>query len=283
MAKLINLRKLNDLGIERFSDFLERKREDSSLKTPKEFIESSETSEDLGLNIEVDIEKKFTNRLEFGKYIWSKFREVWTDELKHDSGLWSGLALIYFDQFCPPKKPNRSEHYILTAGKWRGSGHDLHYRHCVLTPITIVKDYAEHAEFFLCGTVDNPYKDMTKMGEGIEQIASKQLIMRNKNILQAVLKLYQDSKTKLVKTGSMGDPVKKKLKDGTWSSRGKGGVRRFTTAELPRLELIYSTPGLEPKKLIALAGDEFSKSKYNDASVSDGSLEDYREKKTTNE
>tara|TARA_Y100001934_G_C12237489_1_gene718569 strand:+ start:985 stop:1173 length:189 start_codon:yes stop_codon:yes gene_type:complete len=56
-------------------------------------------------------------------------------------------------------------------------------------------------------------------------------------------------------------------KDGSWSTRGKGGVRRFTTAELPRLELIYNTSGLEPEKIIELAGDEFSNSHYNKTSL----------------
>jgi len=265
MARMMTLRKLNESGVDRFLDFCNRKRnEDHSLKPPFNLIQESETSEDSGLNIEIDTEKKFLNRIELGKYLWEKFKGVWNDSLLQDSGLWSGLALIYFDQFCPSSgKPNRSEHYILTAGKWRGSGHNLHYRHCVLAPLRIVKDYSEYEDFFLGGTEKSPYKDMTNMGEGIEQVASKQRVMRNKNILKSVMELYRDPKTGRVKTASMSQPVRKKNeKTGKWKDQGKGGARRYTALELPRLDLVCSTATMETEKIIELAGEEFSNSKF---------------------
>lgn len=265
MPKLMTLRKLNESGVDRFLDFCNRKRdEDQSLKTPLELIEDSKTSEDSGLNIEIDIEKKFSNRLELGRYLWEKFKGIWDDSLLQDSGLWSGLALTYFDQFCPSSgKPYRFEHYILTAGKWRGSGFDLHYRHCVLTPLRIVKDYSEYADFFLCGTESRPYKDMSSMGEGIEQVASRQRVMRNKNILQSVMKLYRDPKTGRVKEASMNDPKKPTLdKKGKLREPGKGGARRYTKLELARLDLVYSTAMIEHEKIIELAGEEFSNSRF---------------------
>ena len=263
MTKLITLRELNESGVDKFLDFCNRKRkEDHSLKTPLILIEESETSEDSGLSIEIDTEKKFSNRLELGRYLWEKFKGVWNDSLLQDSRLWSGLALIYFDQFCPSNRTNDPEHYILTAGKWRGSGFDYHYRHCVLTPLRIVKDYPEYAEFFLCGTEKSPYKGMTRMGEGIEQVASKQRVMRNKNILKSVMELYRDPKTGRVKTASMSEPRRKKEKTGKWGGQGKGGARRYTKLEIARLDLVYSTAMIEPEKIIELAGEEFSNSQF---------------------
>ena len=263
MPKLMTLRKLNELGVDRFFDFCIRKKEDQSLKTPLNLIEESETSEDSGLNIEIDTEKIFSNRLELGKYLWEKFKSVWDESLRQDSGLWSGLALIYFDQFCPSNRTNDPEHYILTAGKWRGSGFDYHYRHCVLMPLRIVKDYPEYEDFFLCGTENSPYKDMTNMGEGIEQVASKQKVMRNKNILKSVMELYRDPKTGRVKTASMSAPIRKKNeKTGKWRDQGKGGARRYTKLELNRLDLVYSTASIEYEKIIELAGEEFSNSQF---------------------
>ena len=57
MARMMTLRKLNESGVDRFLDFCNRKRnEDHSLKPPFNLIQESETSEDSGLNIEIDTE-----------------------------------------------------------------------------------------------------------------------------------------------------------------------------------------------------------------------------------
>jgi hypothetical protein len=262
MSELLSLRRLKDTGIEEFFEFINRKRAGESVQTPSHLVSNPEKSEDTYLDVKVDPEKRFSNRFEFGTYLWDKIRSDWKETLRADAGLWTWLALVYFDQLCPKKKPSNPEHYILTVGKWRiGCARDYSYRHSVLAPVRIIKDFKDYAEFFLCGTVDKP-ADMTSMGDAIEQVFSNQCVMRNKNLLDTVLSLYQDNLTKRVKKGAMSNPKIKRLKSGQWSQVGKGGVRRLIISVLPRLQLTYNVAEIEPDGLLKIAGEEFKESKF---------------------
>ena len=263
MSELLSLRRLKDSGIEEFFEFINRKRIGESVQTPSHLINDHEKSEDMYLDVKIDPEKRFPNRFEFGTYLWGKIRSDWKENLRADAGLWTWLALVYFDQLCPKKKPSDTEHYILTVGKWRiGCARDYSYRHSVLTPVRIIKDFNDYAEFFLCGTVDRPFTDMTEMGDAIEQVFSRQCVMRNKNLLDTVFHLYQDNLTKRVKKGAMSDPKIKRLKSGQWSQVGKGGARRLISKAIPRLELTYNVTKIVPDGLLKIAGEEFSESKF---------------------
>lgn len=251
----INIRKLTDEGISDFQEYIDKARNGESAQPPFHLTTDSIKSHDAGLNVSVE-EESFANRHKFGVYLWEKLKDVWKDEMRNDCGLWTWLALFYFKQLCP-QKPSRHEHYILSVGKWKIGGiHDYSYRHSVLTPVRLVKDFKEAAPFFLCGTEKKP-AGMGSMGDPIEQLFSRQYVMRNPNYLKLVLKLYQDSKTGRVKTGAMSEPKRKKLKSGKWSDVGKGGARRLITGVMPRLALTYNIGELNPDDLLRLAGDEF--------------------------
>lgn len=257
----INIRKFTDEGILEFQEYIDRARRGESVEPPFSLIKDSIKSHDAGLNVSIE-EKTFSNRYDFGVYLWGRLKDVWKDDMRNDCGLWTWLALFYFKQLCPSKGPNRQEHYILSVGKWRiGKIHDYSYRHSVLTPIRLVKDFVGTAPFFLCGTEKKPI-GMESMGDPIEQLFSRQYVMRNPNYLKLVLKLYQDPITGRVKTGAMSDPKKKKLESGKWSDVGKGGARRLITGVMPRLSLTYNIGELHPDDSLKLAGDEFINSRY---------------------
>ncbi len=260
--KTINIRKLTDEGISDFQDYINRARNGESIEPPFYLLTDSPKSYDSGLGVSIE-KKSFAHRHEFGVYLWDKLKDVWKDEMRNDCGLWTWLSLFYFKQLRPPKKPpNRQEHYILSVGKWKiGKIHDLSYRHSVLTPVRLVKDFNEVAPFFLCGTEKKP-NGMDSMGDPVEQLFSRQYVMRNPKYLKLVLKLYQDPKTKRVKTGAMSSPIKRKLNSGKWSDVGKGGARRLITGVMPRLSLTFNIGELNPDDFLQLAGDEFINSRY---------------------
>jgi hypothetical protein len=262
MSELLSLRRLKDSGIEEFFEFINKKRAEGSVPVPSHLITDLEKSEDMYLDVKIDPEKRFSNRFEFGTYLLDKIRSAWNENFRVDGGLWTWLSLVYFDQLCPKKGPSKPEHYILTVGKWRiGCARDYSYRHSVLTPVRIIKDFNDYAEFFLCGTTDKP-ADMTSMGDAVEQVFSNQSVMRNKNLLDTVLSLYQDNQTKRVKKGAMSDPKIKLLKSGQWSQVGKGGARRLITRVIPRLQLTYNVAEIAPNGLLKIAGGEFTESKF---------------------
>jgi hypothetical protein len=257
----INIRKLTDEGISDFQEYLDKTKSGESVEPPFHLIADPIKSQNAGLDVSIE-QKIFSNRYDFGVYLWGKLNGVWKDEMRDNCGLWTWLALFYFEQLCPSKGPNRQEHYILSVGKWKiGNGHDYSYRHSVLTPVRLVKDFIESAPFFLCGTEKRP-AGMDSMGDPVEQLFSRQYVMRNPNYLKLILKLYQDPETGRVKTGAMSDPKKKKLKSGKWSDAGKGGARRLITGVMPRLNLTFNIGELNPDDSLQLAGNEFSNSKY---------------------
>jgi hypothetical protein len=257
----IEIRKLTDEGISEFQEYIDKARNGGPKKPPLHLINDLEKSCDSEFNIFIE-DKKFSNRYDLGIYLWEKLKNVWNDDIRNDCGLWTWLALFYFEQLCPSKGPNRQEHYILSVGKWKIGLIPVDYRHSVLTPVWLIKDFKEVAPFFLCGTEKKP-TGMDTMGDPIEQLFSRQYVMKNKKYLELIQMLYKDPKTGRVKTGAMSEPKKERLKSGKWSDVGKGGTRRLVKSVLPRLTLTFNVGEMKPEEILPLVGDEFENSKFH--------------------
>jgi len=265
MPNFINIRKLNDVGITEFQKYIDKARNGEHVHPPFHLITDPDKSTNSSLIVGIDIEKNFSNRYDFGVYLWEKIKSSWDENLRNDCGMWTWIALAYFKQFCPPRGPNRQEHYILSVGNWSASKiHDYSYRHCALTPVRLIKDFKEAATFFLRGTENRP-SGMETMGDPVEQLFSRQYVMRNEKFIKMLQLLYQDNASGRIKTGAMSEPKKKRLASGNWSDVGKGGVRRLIMDVLPRLNLTYNMAEIEPNISIRYCGEEFLKSKFYSA------------------
>jgi hypothetical protein len=77
MTKNIVLRKFNSLGEKKFEDFFDKKIKNKSLAIPFKYLNSDDLTEKVNNDeIKIDLNKKFTNAFEFGKYIYNNLKEV---------------------------------------------------------------------------------------------------------------------------------------------------------------------------------------------------------------
>jgi hypothetical protein len=94
------VRILNSEGIKQFREYLSQVRAGEKQLFPEALLSDPVTSEALPGNIEVG-QAKFSSKLEAARYFSEKFAGV--RDVDHNVGLWSWLALFYFDQLCPPE------------------------------------------------------------------------------------------------------------------------------------------------------------------------------------
>ncbi len=70
-------------------------------------------------------------------------------------GLWSALALVWFDLICPPsqggqRKPKETYWYVFEKN------YKTYYRHLIRTPWQCVRDHGDNARFMLTGSKQDP-------------------------------------------------------------------------------------------------------------------------------
>src|SRR6185369_17244250 len=116
-------RKLNDEGLRRFADWLAG---GAIGEAPTLFLIDPETSDPFAPSVQPE-QCTFCDRFEFGQYLVKLLGAVDVAAVSHDRGLWSALALFWFDQVCSstnagPRKVEKEYRYILS--------HD--FRHCYL-------------------------------------------------------------------------------------------------------------------------------------------------------
>jgi len=252
----MNCKSLNNKALNIFKEYIYKSREsDTRLNPPFQLLEDSEYTDNLLNNIELDKNKQFRNRYEMGQYLDSIIDNITFEKYLDNVGLWSWIALFYFDQFCPEgKKINRVEHYILSAGGFKLPGLPVAYRHCVRGPLFALKKFPEIAKAIILGSRDK--ESLYEMGDFLEQTLSKPQILASNPCLKVIKKLYITSDG-FAKIGCSSNPVKKKIKSGKWSKAGYGGIRRLTEGVLPRLKMTYNLEIMEENDIIKSAGKEF--------------------------
>lgn len=262
MTAIQALRRLTAKGIEQFWTHIEECKEDKKGKIPfrqlpASLVDGPEQTELIDGDVNLDLSLSFPTRFDFAKYFLSKTAPIWKDDFVEDAGLWAWIAVAYWPQFTA-KGVNRQEHYIPMIGGLNGKlgQQRIDYRHCVRTPVLLVKRLGDDARLFLSGPAKRP-RSMAVMGDFVEQILSRQDIYGNGRFLEVLRKLYADTGGFEI-PGTMNPPKKKKLKNGKWSNVGRGGARRLMTGVLPRLKLTYVVDGLTADQIVVLAGAEFT-------------------------
>ncbi len=217
------VRRLNERGLKFFSDYITRMSSGEKADPPFSILSDDGYSETVSFRVEVGLQS-FSTRFEIGQYLQTCFRDIHSQQLLSDTGLWSWLALYWFDQLCPAKadgtrKPSRVYNYILSQN------YNHRPRHALRTTWLLVDQYGETAQFLLS-------KRPSERGELLEQIAARQFLISCKGVIEAANHLYFDS-------------TKNSFKRGSTSQKRKGSIRRFICF-LQQLELtydLYTLPG----------------------------------------
>jgi hypothetical protein len=194
----MNLRRLNEAGIERFSKFLDSLTTTSPQPYPVDILDDSAVTELVEPNVDIEL-REFDTRIDAGEYLNAKLGEAGIANVERDRGLWAWLAFLYFDQLCPRDKAG--QYKPRERARWIPSGDfRKYYRHLLAGPFRIFRahrDAPERAAVLLCGPLDTP-------GEIAEQIASRQEYVTNKAVVEAAKQLYLDPATGRPKRGSGG-------------------------------------------------------------------------------
>lgn len=183
------LRRLNEAGIGRLTEFLQEVSEDGGTPVPIHLLDDLSYSEELPVSTEVQV-RKFGTRFSVGRYLYSLFSADNLRRLDRDPGIWSWLALLYFDELCPVRQ--NGVRRPGNIARWVPVGHAFrYYRHLLAGPYLIYRsfrDQPEKAMLLLCGPLD-------RMSDYVEQLAGRQELIQNKAVIEAATQLYFDQKT----------------------------------------------------------------------------------------
>jgi hypothetical protein len=228
------LRRLNGDGIERFAAFLKAAREGGSQAVPLHLLSDAGTSESVVPAIQVPDEGPTTKR-EAAEVLGAALKPLHGQELLRDRGLWSWLALKWFDAVCPEQNGKRDvlqgHHYIADDDFRR------RYRHLLRTPYQVLQWAPDHNRLWL----DAP---VCSHGELMEQTVSRLFLLRVPAIRQAMDLLYVSSTTGRIKKGALGESK-------------PGNIRKRLPARVRQLRRTFDVYAVDGEGLISLLGAEF--------------------------
>lgn len=230
------LRRLDSHGLARFGDFLTDLRRDATLSPPGDLLEGDSSTSIHESGIEVE-RPGFTTKREAAEYLKERLGGFPVEDIMADAGLWSWLALFYFDDVCPlrssGRKPVADSHYILDVQNPK-----RRYRHLLATPFRIIMSLPDHNRIFL----DAP---LAVHGDLIEQTMSRLYLIRLSAVRALIDRLYYDEEAGRAKRGIL--PRKEK----------PGDLRNRLPIRLRQLLATYDVAGINGETLLGLLGDEF--------------------------
>jgi len=236
----MKMKRLNELGIDRFTNFLDSLTGEDPLPYPQDLLTDSAMTEEIVPSIEIE-QRNFGSRYAAAEYLFNRFKNSGLTEIERDIGLWAWLSLYYFTELCPAnakgrRQPGELARWIPETGVWR-----RYYRHLLAGPYRIFcahSDRPDRVMLVLCGPLHQP-------GDIVEQIASRQETITNGGIMEAASNLYFDRSLK-------------KPRRGAATKEGKGTIRRFIDI-LNQFDVTWDLYSLDAGDVMQLLPDEFSR------------------------
>jgi hypothetical protein len=233
------VRVLTDDGIARFGEYLTRVRVDSKEPVPYDLLTNAITSAPLGDTIAIE-RKAMSDRFSLGEYLVDILRPLDRRTISHNYGLWTWLALYFFDDISPLINGQRNvledAVYILD----KVFNHRRYYRHLLRASWLLVREHAQNARVMLI------MRDKGLRSEIFEQLAATQAIFGSRTIIAGAYRLYFDLSAQRPKRGAGG--------------KGPGSPRRLT-AIVQQLDLTYDLNDCTVDQFLGLLPKEFSRFK----------------------
>jgi len=227
----MKLHRLNEAGIEAFASYLTLLKEQPSMHVPTHLLDSHAYAEPLNTTVAVEA-KEFGTRLAAAEYLHAKLQASGLKAVDTDCGLWTWLALYYFDQLCPAdnrgiRKLGERARYIAELNNYK-----RYYRHLLAGPYFIYNAHVDEptrASAILVGRLNSP-------GDVVEQIASRHELVTNRSIMSVLTKLYVHEDGS-IKKGAGG--------------KANGAARRFADV-LGQFELTFDLYSISADYLMGL-------------------------------
>lgn len=230
------IRVLTDRGMELFRNYILELKDTPQNPPPINRLSQKPWSSEFSTHIEVE-NLSATTRMQLGKYLVELFQVKGVDrrDILNNPGMWSWLALLWFDNLCPvqsdgARKVLETPHYICS------SHYTDYYRHLVAASWDIYYLHREISRLFL-------WTPLYIHNDFIEQLASRQSIITNKALIEAFDHLYWDSKSGRPKSGAQ--------------SRDKLGNFRRLQSFIKQVELTYDLRAMSAGEIIALLPSEY--------------------------
>lgn len=238
--EMLQMRTLNQDGINQMRIWLEQARQNSSTPVPEELLSSTAFTKTCGTLIPASIfnQEAFATKLSLAEAIDKAIIAGGLDEesLENDQGFWSWLTLRFAAKFIGGKgQIGESALWIYEPGNWRKV-----YRQ-KMAPLWLA--YRAHRENPECLTAVLGIP-VNKTGEVFEQMMARKWIVLSPGIMTLVTKLYFDEEEKKLKRGSGGKEA--------------GAPRRLSTV-LDQLGLTYDIEVLGWEALAGMLPNDFKR------------------------
>jgi hypothetical protein len=237
----MELRKFTDRGLERFRGYLHALAEGSGEPPPLNLLSDPEFSRQAAEQVQID-QKQFRSGLELAAYLDHVLEPYpqWPDTVVADTHLWSWLSLFYFDQVCPvndkgKRKPGRDYRHILEPGYPYGHRHLLAGAYLVCT----VYGWGEELSKLL---LHGPVSMESQLHH---EIATRQSLITNRGIMEALHILYFDKSKNKPKRGPL------------MSRSAPGSLYRFIDV-VQQLDVTYDLYSMSGAEITDILPAEFS-------------------------
>jgi len=236
----MKLRKLKDSGIKRLELYLDSLSTESPQPYPRELLSDPAFSDAVS---DVAVQPNdFSNKYEIASYLHNLFTRADLPDVTTNKGLWCWLSLYYFEQLCPRGLGGKFNPGA--RARWIPEVHNFqrYYRHLLAGPYRIFyfhRDKPDRTNALLCG-------EICKQGDLIEQLASRQELITNRSLIEAVTNLYYDPSTKKNKRGAGG--------------KGGGSPRRLAEV-IDQFNLTWDLYSMTPEEFMQLLPSEFDRFK----------------------
>ena len=235
----MRMRKLNRSGVAKFHAYISALRRGSFVDPPTYILEDDEYSDALPWSVDIDADRQFQTRYDMGEYLSEVLVDCDIPALSLDTGFWTWIALLYFDQLCPDegdgtRKVREDENYILSLSYLK------RMRHAIRTTYLFVSRFGEKVRFLFSGP-------MRTRGELIEQLSQRQELTNCDAVVIAAAILYND-------------PNKRTFKRGATSRNTRGAINRFVKV-LQQFSVTYDLQSVPASDLVNLLPPEFDRFK----------------------
>ena len=248
----MRLKKLTDLGIKQFAEYLAELRAGSNPKYPAHLLEDDAYSEVYGSEVIEVVQKKFDTKLEMLEEIDNILKNPDRKDVESDTHLWAWFSLFYFESIVKKDKngnislESENIQYIPETALW-----NRYYKHKILGPYLVYKMHQDHLEDTYLLLKSKP----DRLGEFMGNVLGRQRMVSNKTIMKLLKELYWDEKSQSLKKGSSSRIGK------SGSLVGAGSISRLGVY-LKQLDMTYDLHSIPLEKLLELLPKEYNKFKY---------------------
>jgi hypothetical protein len=232
-----SLRRLTGAGLDRFGAYLIDLQADKSLAAPNSLLFDKAYSEQVQGGGTVE-EVTLRTKNDAAVYLHRLLGGMKPDDIDRDVGLWSWLALYYFEQVCPvelgKRDPHKPPRYIFEP-----LNHQRRYRHVLWTPYWILRVMPDHNRIYL-------NESLTVHGDLVEQTLSRLVnVLRLQGFREVVDLLYFNEETGTYKRGTL-------------SRKRRGSLWPRLVTRVRQLSLTYDVAAMDGPQIIEALGEEFS-------------------------